>query len=107
MNSKSLAIVLVTAPDKNCGEMLAAKLLEARCAACINIIPGLHSIYRWKGQVESAEEVLLLIKSTTDRFTELELLIKASHPYENPEIIALNAEHAAASYLNWVTEETK
>jgi periplasmic divalent cation tolerance protein len=99
-------LVLCTAPDDDTAAHLAHALLDARCAACVNVLPGLRSIYRWKGAVEEAREVQLLIKTRTARFADVERVLRAHHPYEIPEIIAFPIDAGGADYLAWLTTET-
>jgi len=83
---------------------LAGGLVEQRHAACVSILPGLTSVYAWKGQIESAEESLLLIKTRLANFPELERFIKELHPYEVPEILAIPVQAGSADYLAWLRE---
>lgn len=99
-------LVLTNLPDRQSAQEMARRLVEARLAACVNCIPGVRSVYRWEGAVEEAEEVSLLIKTAAARYAELEAAIKASHPYQLPEIVALPASGLPA-YLDWVMQETK
>lgn len=100
-------VTLCTVPDRESGERIAQALVEERLAACVNLVPGLTSIYRWQGKVEKTEECLLIIKTGVSRFNALKKRIKALHPYKVPEIIALPIIHGSAEYLNWITESTK
>ena len=81
-------------------------MVNAKLAACANIIPGVQSIYRWKGKVVKAQEVLLILKSTKPRYPALEKAIKAMHAYEIPEIIALPVKEGLDKYIGWVRSET-
>jgi periplasmic divalent cation tolerance protein len=100
-------VTFCTVPDREAGERIAAALVEERLAACVNLIPGLTSIYRWQGKVEKAAECLLVIKTTAARFEALKARIKALHPYETPEIIAVPITHGDNAYLNWLTENSQ
>lgn len=100
-------VTLCTVPDRETGERIAAALVEERLAACVNLIPGLTSIYRWQGKVEKAAECLLVIKTTSSRFEQLRERIKALHPYELPEIIAVPITSGDSAYLNWIVENSK
>lgn len=100
-------IVLCTCPDVVTAELLSGELVEARLAACVNIIPGIQSIFRWEGQVRSESETLLVIKTRTDRYSELETHLQKSHPYDVPEILMLPVGDGLASYLDWVSTESK
>ncbi len=95
-------VVLSTFPGIESARQIGAALVEARLAACVNLCPGVESIYRWKGEVESAAEVLAVIKTTCAGFEALQTRLLELHPYEVPEIIALPAERALAAYAAWV-----
>jgi periplasmic divalent cation tolerance protein len=99
-------LVLTNCPDETTANAIALALVEEKLAACVNILPRVQSIYRWQGAVESASEIPLLIKSTVGRYAELEAAIRARHPYEVPEIIALPITQGLPAYLNWVATET-
>ena len=81
-------------------------MVEAQLAACVNIIPAIESMYRWKGKVVKSQEVLLIFKSTEGRYAALEKAIKAIHTYDTPEIIALPVKKGLAQYIGWVCCET-
>jgi len=98
-------IVITNCPDEETANHIALAVVEARLAACVNILPRVQSIYRWQGAVESAVEVPLLIKTTTAAYPALEAAIRERHPYEVPEIIALPISAGLPAYLNWVAEE--
>jgi len=102
----SVLLVLTNCPDETSANTIALAVVEARLAACVNILPRVQSIYRWQGAVESASEIPLLIKTTTDSYPALERAIRAAHPYDIPEIIALPVERGLPAYLNWVAAET-
>ena len=85
---------------------IALAVVEAKLAACVNILPRVQSIYRWQGKVESASEIALFIKSTAAAYPALEAQIRALHPYEVPEIIALDITQGLPAYLNWLAEQT-
>jgi len=97
-----IQVVLCTAPDGEVAARLGRQLVEAGVAACVNIIPALRSIYRWEGKLCDEPEALMVIKTRADRAETLASAIKASHPYENPEVIALPISAGLESYLNWV-----
>ena len=99
-------LVLTTLPGREAALKLARALVEKRLAACVNILSGCTSIYRWQDNVEQAEEVPLLIKTRAGRYAELEAAIRSLHPYELPEIIAVPVVQGLADYLGWVAEET-
>lgn len=100
-------MVLVTAPDLKSGRRLARAILTTRHAACVNLVPGLESHYRWQGKLEKSAEVLLLIKTTAARLRALEKLILAEHPYDTPEFVVLPITYGNRRYLNWVLESLK
>ena len=102
-----MLVVLSTFPDPVSAHAAAEKLVSERLAACVNVLPGVESIYRWQGNVETSQEVLAVIKTTADRYPELEKRLRELHPYEVPEIVALPAAAVAESYLAWVTANTQ
>ena len=95
-------VVISTCPTKAFAEQLAGRIVQAELAACVSVIPSVRSYYRWQGQVESSEEVLLLIKSRTDVFDALQSMITSQHPYELPEIVAVPITTGSAPYLKWL-----
>jgi periplasmic divalent cation tolerance protein len=95
-------VVLCTAPTAEVAAGLARALVEARLAACGNVVPGLRSIYRWQGQVEDQPEALLILKTTRQRFPALRDELLRRHPYQVPEVLALPVEAASAAYLGWL-----
>jgi periplasmic divalent cation tolerance protein len=97
-------LVLSTVANAEDGERLAQALVERRVAACVNVLPGVTSFYRWDGQVQKDEERLLLIKTRTDRFDELRTALVDLHPYEVPEVIALDVAAGHGPYLAWLDE---
>jgi periplasmic divalent cation tolerance protein len=101
----AVQVVLVTAPDAETGARLARALVEERLAACVNVVPGVRSIYRHAGAVHDDAEVLLLVKTLRERSAELAERVRALHPYELPEVLALDAAGGSAAYLRWVGEE--
>ncbi len=100
-------LVLTNLPDRPSAEALASELVEARLAACVNVLAPCHSVYRWRGAVETANEVPLLIKTTSERYAALETMIRSRHPYELPEVIALPIADGLPDYLAWVAAETR
>lgn len=100
-------LVLCTAPDPDAAATLARGLVDAKLAACVNVVPGLRSFYVWKGDVHDEPEVQLLIKTRRARFEALSEWLADNHPYEVPEIIALPIEAGAKSYLGWLEEQTR
>ena len=106
MNQEELLVVLVSAPTKADATVLADALVGQHLAACVSIVPGMTSVYNWKGQRESSEEVLLVIKTRAELFTDLERTVRATHPYDVPEIVGIPASRVASAYLEWVAAET-
>ena len=99
-------LVLTNLPDRQSAELLAAGMIEQRLAACVNIMAPCRSVYRWQGAVEQTDEIPLFIKTTDLRYAALEAFIRATHPYETPEIVALPLSHGLPDYLGWVAAET-
>lgn len=99
-------VVLTNLPDRAAALRLAEALVERRLAACANVLAPCVSIYRWKGALERAEEVPVLIKTRAALYGELEAAIRATHPYELPEIIAVPVVRGLGAYLQWVAGET-
>ena len=101
-------VVLVTCGSAREARKIARPVVAKRLAACANIFSGrVESVYRWKGKVESAREVLMVIKSSRKRFPALEQEIRRWHSYEVPEIIALNIERGSRGYLEWIAESVR
>ena len=101
------AVVLVTAPDVKVARKLAAACLEARAAACVNIVPGVESHYWWQGKLERGNELLLVIKTTTARLSALEKCVLANHPYDTPEFVVLPISSGNRRYLEWIADLVK
>jgi periplasmic divalent cation tolerance protein len=102
MEARDAIVVLVTAANVEEATRLAERLVETHLAACVQVLPQINSIYRWKGAIEHQAEVLLLIKTAQSRFQELEREVRALHSYETPEIIALPVTASSAPYLEWL-----
>jgi len=100
-------IVHCTCPDAASADALALALVSERLAACVNVVPGVRSTYRWQGRVERSDEVLLLIKTTHDRLDALRARVQALHPDELPEVLAVETVGGLAPYLDWVAEQTR
>ena len=100
-------LVIANCPDEACANRIALAVVEAGLAACVNLLPRVQSVYRWQGNIESASEVPLLIKTTAGRYTELETAIRELHPYDVPEIIALPIAQGLPAYLDWLAAETR
>ncbi|QSA96993.1 divalent-cation tolerance protein CutA [Methylococcus sp. EFPC2] len=96
-------LVLCTCPEGDVATSLARFLVEEGLAACVNLLPGVDSIYRWEGELETARECLLLIKTERSRYPELETRLRQAHPYQIPEIIALPLERGLTDYLHWIS----
>lgn len=99
-------LVLTSLPDEASALALADALVDERLAACVNVLAPCRSIYRWQGAMETATEIPLLIKTTAARYAALEAAIRARHPYELPEIIAVPIAHGLPEYLDWLATET-
>jgi len=95
-------VVLSTCPDEEEGARLARLLVERKLAACVSVVPGVRSFYRWKGAVESAGECLLVIKSSRALFGAVREAVEKAHSYEVPEVLALAVVDGAPNYLNWL-----
>lgn len=102
------AIVLLnTCPDEASAERIATALVEEGLAACVNRIPGIASTYRWQGKVCHDREVLLIIKTTSERFDAVRERILGLHPYELPEVVAVDIARGLPAYLDWIERETR
>lgn len=95
-------IILCTCPDQNTASAIADRLISENLAACVNIVPGMTSIYRWQDRIETAQEHLLLVKTRRDIYQSVEQAIRLNHPYELPEIISVSLENALPEYLEWI-----
>lgn len=100
-------VVLCTCPDKIVAQEIAKKLIAERLAACVNILPEITSIYNWQNNIECDTEVQLIIKTKANLFKQLCVSINTVHPYETPEIIALNIQQGDEKYLNWIANSVK
>lgn len=103
---QSVLFVFITCPDHASAEKIAEVLVERRLAACVNLIPGLTSVYRWDGKIEKDQEILLMAKTTQLTFAALEDCVTSLHPADLPEIIGLPVQAGLAGYLQWVANET-
>lgn len=103
-----VVILYATAPDLETAKTLAHALIEERAAACVNIIPGMTSFYRWKDAVEEASETVMIVKTSATSATAARDLICSLHPYETPAILALNVDESASSapFLQWIEAQT-
>ena len=100
-------VIFCTVPSKDVGSRIGGALVDKKVAACVNIVPGLTSIYEWKGKVCNDEECLLVIKSRKALFERIKKEILQLHPYELPEIISLQITDGLEQYLSWIAENTK
>ena len=99
-------IVITNAPDRAIAEKIARALVDQKLAACVNILAGCSSIYRWQGKVETADEVPMLIKTRREIYPEVEAAIKKLHPHELPEIVAVPVAQGSNEYLKWINAST-
>jgi periplasmic divalent cation tolerance protein len=102
MSDAQYQIVLTTCPDTESAGKIARALIQDGHAACVNIVPAVESIYKWKGNIESAREHLLIIKAPTRSYASIEAHIRALHPYELPEVVAVPIGRGSAAYLGWL-----
>lgn len=100
-------VALTTAPDAERGAHIARALIEERLAACVNLVHGVRSIYRWEGNVEDQAEVLLVVKTRSELLPSLEQRLRELHPYEIPELVSLSILEGSADYLEWVHREVR
>ncbi len=104
--SAAVLVVLVTGPDIESLAHLGRTIVEERLAACVNLLDGVRSIYRWEGAIEEEGEAMAIFKTSPKRFSELERRVVELHPYDVPEVIALPVVEGSSAYLSWVGEET-
>lgn len=102
--SGSYFVVLITAPSTADGERIARSLVDERLAACVNVVPGCRSVYRWEGQIHADEEALLIAKTTKAAFDRFRARVDELHPYDTPEIVAIRPEKVAESYARFLDE---
>jgi periplasmic divalent cation tolerance protein len=100
--AEEVLVIFCTFPDKETARGVGRTLVEEGLAACVNVLPGVESIYRWKGVVETGGEVMAIIKSTVWRYQMLEARLLALHPYEMPEVLGIKVEVGSVEYLRWV-----
>jgi len=100
--STEYQIVINSCPDQHIAQQLAEQLIDQQLAACVSIIPGITSVYRWQGKLASSQEQLLLIKTRRDQFGSVQQLICRYHPYELPEIVAVPIDQGLPDYLAWI-----
>jgi periplasmic divalent cation tolerance protein len=99
-------IILVTAPSRDEAARISESLVTERLAACVNIVPGVESIYWWEGKISRDQELLLVIKTTGERYAEVERRVKELHSYTTPEVIALRIERGSEDYIKWLQDST-
>jgi periplasmic divalent cation tolerance protein len=100
-------ILLSTVDSAQTAKGIASTLVDEHLAACVNIVPGVSSCYRWQGEIQNEQEFLLILKTSTDRLQDLMDRLESIHPYEVPEIISIPSDRAHAAYVNWVLGETR
>ena len=98
----SALLVLCTFPDADTARQIGTALIQKQLAACVNITPGIESIFSWKGKLDYEPEILALIKTTSETYPDLEAALLELHPYDNPEIIAVDIATGSEAYLRWV-----
>jgi len=98
-------IVFVSCPTE-AADRIAGLLVEQRCAACVSLLPGMRSVYRWQGTIERSDESLLLCKTVASRYEALERLLRERHPYELPEIVAVKLQTGLPDYLQWLHDNS-
>jgi len=99
-----MLIVLTTTPNEEEAESLARKIIEAKLAACVQVLPQMKSFYFWENAVQTDSEHLLLIKTLSEKYDELEKFIQSNHSYDVPEIVAIRAEKVSESYFKWLKD---
>lgn len=107
MTDGEVRIVFVTGPEAGSLETLGRSLVEERLAACVNVVPGVSSVYRWKGDVQTDSEAIAMIKTTKARMASLRERIADLHPYDVPELLAVSVTEGSEAYLNWVRESVR
>jgi periplasmic divalent cation tolerance protein len=107
MIERDIFVLLSTCPDAATAERIARELVGASLVACVNIVPGLRSIYRWNGAVQLDEEVLMVLKTAADRVPEARERLVELHPYDVPEVVALPVADGHHPYLQWVADSTR
>ena len=105
ITKSEIIVVFVTVPGLREGSRISMAVLTSRLAACVNVIPGIRSMYQWKGKLVQEKEAMLVMKTTRLRYRKLEQKIKQLHPYELPEVIAIPLICGSSQYIEWVTRE--
>lgn len=103
----SAIVIYCTCPNIETAEKISRSLISQHMAACVNQLPGITSLYEWEGKIQQDQEVLLLIKTTEERFDAIRQLVIEEHPYELPELIAVPISQGLPDYLEWITQCTK
>lgn len=103
---RRVLVVLITTSNRREARRIAEAAVRSKLAACANVVPGVTSIFRWKGRVQKSQETLVIMKTSARQYSALESLVHSKHTYEVPEIIALNVERGLRPYLEWVHRET-
>ena len=102
--AEEIVLAFCTFPDVKIARRIARDLVEAELAACGNVIPQVHSVYRWRGKIETADEALAIFKLPANRYAEFEAKLRSFHPYDVPEIISCRIDQGLPDYLRWVVE---
>ncbi|MBO0912275.1 MAG: divalent-cation tolerance protein CutA [Acidobacteria bacterium] len=100
-------LILTTAGNESEARKIAGELVERKLAACVNMVPRIHSIYRWQGRVETAEEYLLLVKTEELRAKEVEAAVRELHSYDLPELVVVRIAGGSEAYLNWISQSVR
>lgn len=100
-------VILITAKDKPEAEKIAKMLIKNKLAACVNILAGVKSLFRWQGKIDQAKEALLIVKSRKEKFNKIAKLVKSMHSYDLPEIIAVPIVSGFKPYLDWINESIR
>ncbi|CAB3401733.1 unnamed protein product [Caenorhabditis bovis] len=101
-----LVTVLITVPTKDVGLQISRSIVTQKLAACVNIIPSVTSVYVWEGKLEESDELMMVVKTTSEKIAQLQESVTKLHPYDVPEFIVLPIEHAAPKYASWIATQT-
>jgi periplasmic divalent cation tolerance protein len=104
MSAKKYCLLYVTAKNEDEAKALGRKLVEKRLAACVNILPRMHSIYWWEGKLDSSDEAVLLVKTTSNKYKQAEAFILSHHSYTTPCVLRLSVDGGSKAYLKWLSE---
>ena len=105
-NNNDYQLLYGTCPDMECARMIATVLLERRLVACVNILPGMTSLFHWQGEIEEASEVVFIAKALRACWSDLSRVYTELHPYEEPALVALDLSDGLPGFLRWIAEET-